>query len=317
MNEFRSFVIATTGAAPEVIEPGRLHRFSTNGRRGDTAGWCKLFADGRGGVAGDFRGDVVATWRADRAQPLSAAERARIAAEVAAAHAQREAERRRDWQLQAPRLAELWASAHALLPGDAASLYLKRRDLFMARFPEALRYVPRLAYRHDDGQTTWHPAMLADVVSPAGELVALHRTYLRPDGAKASVPAPKKLTRTAGSLAGAAVRLHPMRDDGTLGVAEGIETALAAHLAGGVPVWAAVSASGLASFAWPAGARRLIVFADHDANGTGERAASRLAQRARAAGLSVSVLMPRLPGDDWADVWAASGISQQRSGASA
>ena len=34
---------------PEHIEPGRLLRFSTNGKAGDKAGWCRLFEDLRGG----------------------------------------------------------------------------------------------------------------------------------------------------------------------------------------------------------------------------------------------------------------------------
>lgn len=305
MNDFfRSHVLATTGGAPDVIEPGRLHRFSTNGRRSDAAGWCKLFADGRGGICGDWRSGVVSSWRAERAAPLLPCERARIAAEIDAARAARIVEQRRQWASQAPRLAGLWAATDAILPGDAASLYLKRRGLVVTRFPEALRFVARLAYQHDDGSRSVHPAMLGAVLDPAGKLVAIHRTYLRADGAKADVPEPKKLTRTAGPLAGAAIRLHAMRADGVLGVSEGIETAIAATLGSSVPTWAAVSAHGLASLAWPPGARRLIVFGDHDAGGAGQRAAAQLAERARAAGLSVSVLLPAKAGTDWADVWA-------------
>ena len=56
-----------------------------------------------------------------------------------------------------------------------------------------------------------------------------------------------------GSVADAAVRLYAMPDDGHLGVAEGIETAIAAHDLFGTPVWAALSADGLARFRWPDG----------------------------------------------------------------
>ena len=59
--------------------------------------------------------------------------------------------------------------------------------------------------------------------------VALHRTYLTADGRKADVPSVKKLTGAAGPLAGACIPLHkPAR--GCIGIAEGIETALAAWL---------------------------------------------------------------------------------------
>ena len=178
-------------------------------------------------------------------------------------------------------------------------------------WPEALRAVDRLAYRHHDDTTTTHPAMLAAVTSPAGRLVAIHRTYLADDATKAAVPCPKKLTRAAGPLAGSAIRLHAIdAADGVLGVAEGIETAMAAHLGAGVPVWATISAHGMQAFIWPPECRRLLVFADHDASGTGARAADALAARARAAGLSVSVLMPAEVGSDWADVWAQRGACE-------
>jgi putative DNA primase/helicase len=60
---------------PEVIEPGKLHRFSTNGKSSDDAGWCKLFEDLRGGVFGDFRSGLSETWQAQREKPFTPAER--------------------------------------------------------------------------------------------------------------------------------------------------------------------------------------------------------------------------------------------------
>ena len=42
MQAFRGAILAALGHAPEVIEPGRLHRFATSERRADDAGWCKL-----------------------------------------------------------------------------------------------------------------------------------------------------------------------------------------------------------------------------------------------------------------------------------
>lgn len=300
MSEFRAHVIATTGSAPENIEPGRLHRFSTNGRRSDTSGWCRQFPDGRAGVCGDFRTGVRSTWRADRRAPMLPSERARIAAELAAAKAQREAEQLEQWQRQAPRIAALRAKAVPVSSDDTVSHYLRARSLHLDHFPTVLRFVSRLVYRHDDESTTTHPAMLADVQSADGTLIALHRTYLQANGSKADVPTPKKLTPTCGPMAGAAIRLCDPQPDGVLGVAEGIETALAAYLGSCVPTWAAVSAHGLASFVWPAGTRRLIVFADHD--GAGLRAAEHLAQRARNASVAASVLLPTEAGTDWADV---------------
>src|SRR5262245_38254848 len=53
---------------PEVIEPdGELHRFSSNGRRGDDAGWYVLHLDAMmpAGAFGDWRSGVHQKWRAD------------------------------------------------------------------------------------------------------------------------------------------------------------------------------------------------------------------------------------------------------------
>ena len=65
---FRGAILAALGHAPEGIAPGRFHRFATSDRRGDSAGWCKLFDDLRGGVFGCYRQGVSETWSAtDRA----------------------------------------------------------------------------------------------------------------------------------------------------------------------------------------------------------------------------------------------------------
>ena len=51
LQAFRAAILAALGHAPEVIEPGRFHRFGTSERRGDSAGWCKAFDDLRAKVA--------------------------------------------------------------------------------------------------------------------------------------------------------------------------------------------------------------------------------------------------------------------------
>jgi putative DNA primase/helicase len=49
---------------PGEIVPGKMIRFATNDRKGDDAGWCKLFDDGEGGVFGCWRQGVTETWQA-------------------------------------------------------------------------------------------------------------------------------------------------------------------------------------------------------------------------------------------------------------
>ena len=49
--EFLDAIRATGLVPPEAIEPGRLYRFPGVGKRnGNTAGWCRAFGDGLGGV---------------------------------------------------------------------------------------------------------------------------------------------------------------------------------------------------------------------------------------------------------------------------
>jgi len=94
-----------------------------------------------------------------------------------------------------------------------------------------------------------------------------------------------------------------------LGVAEGIETALACYLGSGIPTWSCMNAGGVRSFDWPHGLQSLIVFADNDASGVGQAAGRDLAGRAAAAGVEVRVLVPGTVGTDWLDAYVAGGAA--------
>jgi putative DNA primase/helicase len=62
-NEFISAIFSAGLTAPSSAEAdGMLHRFSSNGKRGDTAGWYVLHGDV--GVFGDFRSGLTETWLA-------------------------------------------------------------------------------------------------------------------------------------------------------------------------------------------------------------------------------------------------------------
>ena len=304
---FRAAIVATLGAnavPPDVIEPGRFWRFSTSERRGDDAGWCKLFNDFRGGVFGCYRQGISETWSAANRATMTRQQRLALARQVAQAAAEREAQQRAQWSENARRNAQLWAKCVPLVPGDACALYLEQRGVGdVWPLTACLRLHRGLSYWHGGNKLGSFPAMVAPVTSPDGRVVALHRTYLMLNGRKADVPTVKKLTGAAGPMAGACIALHkPVR--GVIGIAEGIETALAAWCASGVPTVAAYCASNLAAWRWPPSLQRLLIFADADK--AGQEAADALRARAVAAHLRCDVLAPTEAGTDWCDAWAQS-----------
>ncbi len=79
--QFRDTIRAAGLEPPDVIEPGKLHRFPGIGKRpSNRAGWCLLFDDGLGGCFGDWSSGVSETWQAKRDKPYSRAERAALPA---------------------------------------------------------------------------------------------------------------------------------------------------------------------------------------------------------------------------------------------
>jgi putative DNA primase/helicase len=308
ITSFRLAILAALGCAPDVIEPGRMHRFATSDRHADTAGWCKLFDDLRGGVYGCHRLGISETWCAGERATMTVQQRIALAHQVAGATAERDAQQRQQWAENARHITKTWAQCVPLVPGDPVTRYLKWRGLGgVWPLPDVLRFHRALPYWHGANKLGTFPVMVAPIVAPDGRTVALHRTYLTADGRKADVPSPKKLTPAEGSLAGAFIPLHkPMR--GCMGIAEGIETALAAWCASAVPTVASYCAGNLAMWQWPAGLQRLVIFADADR--AGQESAQALLARAVRAGLAASVMVPSEPGTDWADVWAARGASE-------
>src|SRR5206468_2842603 len=87
-------------------------------------------------------------------------------------------------------------------------------------------------------------------------------------------------------------------DDGHLGIAEGIETALSAQSIFKVPTWAALSADGMRRWEWPQLLKRVTIFAD--AGTAGQQAAADLAERLTESGIQTVIVSP-LHGDDFND----------------
>jgi putative DNA primase/helicase len=305
MNTVHDEIMRTLGFAPQAIKASGVTRFATTSRPSNRDGWVRIMRDGiiRFGC---WRQGITGWWR-DGAGDRQASKKDEQAEKQVLAEEENRLQR------QARINQQLLACAHSLQRQSPVGQYLVHRGLgALSKSPQALR-MAALPY-FDDGTEAGHfPVMLGAVTSPEGVLVGLHRTYISKAGMKAPVPCPKKLSRTSGLLAGASIKLHePSVINGklTLGVAEGIETALACHLASGIPTWSCVSAPGVKSFQWPGGLQSLVVFADHDAHGVGQSAARELAGRAVAAGLECRVLIPEIVGNDWLDVYVPGGAAQ-------
>src|SRR5204863_3073551 len=140
----------------------------------------------------------------------------------------------------------------------------------------SLRWAPSL--RHPDASAG--PAMVAVVEHVEHGFCGVHRTWLARDAAGW-----RRTERASlGAIGSGAVRLAPA--GALLMVGEGIETCLAAMQATGLPAWAALSTSGLVALVLPPlpPAATVVILADNDANGAGERAARKAAARWLAEG---------------------------------
>ena len=182
--------------------------------------------------------------------------------------------------------AELWSACRPV--GGEARAYLQARGCVIPPRDGDLRWHPAL--RHPPSGTAG-PALVGLVTHAVTRTaLSLHRTWVRADGSKAPVDPPRMLLG-GHAKAGGVVRLWPDEAVTTgLAVGEGAETCLSIACAF-EPVWSLIDAGGLASFPVLRGVESLLVAADNDASGTGQRAAHACAQRWAAEGREVHVVM--------------------------
>jgi len=112
ISQFREAIRAAGLEPPDVIEPGKLHRFPGIGKcNGNTAGWCKLFDDGLGGCFGDWSSGFSDNWQEKRDKPFSPAECAVFMRRVEETRKHAEAERQPQYADAAVKAASIWDAA--------------------------------------------------------------------------------------------------------------------------------------------------------------------------------------------------------------
>lgn len=253
--DFRDAIRAAGMSPPESIEPGRFHRFPGDGKgNGNTAGWCKLFEDERGGIYGDFSTGVVESWQAKPGRQLTLAEREAFRRNVEQAKAKADAERQAE-QASAARIAsERWEAAS---PADPAHPYLNVKGVK----PYGIR---------QDGEALLIP------LRASGELQSIQS--IAPDGSKRFL---------AGSRA-TGCHFSIGNPDCTLCIAEGYATGASIFDATGYAVAVAFNARNLGAVARELRGKlpdvRIILCADDDYRTEGNPGIREATKAARAVG---------------------------------
>ena len=193
-------------------------------------------------------------------------------------------------------IARLWNESRGIR-GTMAADYLASRGL--VSYSAQLRFHPRVQLG-PKADATYHPALLSAVRDESG-LVAVHRTFLDPrTRRKAAFDNPKRLLGLPGR---GAVRLGTAGR--VLGLAEGVETALAATILHKIPVWAVLGNERFGMIDLPAHVEQVVLLADNDAGG--KRAVALAQDGLQRDGRDLRELWPPAALNDWADVLGRQG----------
>ena len=263
IDQFRAAIQSAGLIPPDMIEPdGKLHRFASNGTRGDDAGWYTLHGDGiPAGSFGDWRSGKSQTWRADLGRTPTPAEEAAHRAKVEAMRRERDAEKAREQTEAASKAATIWEAAKQA-PHDHP--YLMRKGI-----------KPSGARLHNDA--------LVIPVRGGGEIHSLQ--IIGPDGDKRFL--------TGGRVAWCYFSMGNPEGAAALCIAEGFATGATIHQATGYPVAVAFNAGNLGLVAKAMRERfaelRLIICADDDVATVGNPGITKATEAARSVGGLVAI----------------------------
>jgi len=213
------------------------------------------------------------------------------------------AERR---QKNAVRLNKIWRASIKGCTPEIKKYLREWRGINNLIPPENVLFNPSLFYSNEEDRGV-SPCMLVRMDTPEGKACTLHRIYLEKGTFKKSSLG-KRMLPPSRKVMGAAARLYPIQEAGVLGIAEGVETAVAVTSFFRLPTWAALSAPMLGGFIPPKGVKKLIIWADKDRSATGQNYAELLKERMRTFGVEAEIMLPPKPipegkkGIDWLDV---------------
>jgi phage/plasmid primase-like uncharacterized protein/KaiC/GvpD/RAD55 family RecA-like ATPase len=240
----------------QLILDGKIHRFRSgaSAKSLSRSGWYVGHLDGIPCITfGCWRQDITQTVKADVGRKWTHLEEMAHVARVAAAKKQRDAEVERDRSVAASTVETIWSGGVAASPEHP---YLKRKGV-----------EPNGARVTGDGR------LMLPLFSPDGELSSLQ--YIDESGGK--------LYHSGGQTGGMYWMLGTLDQPGVLYIAEGFATAATIHEATNRPCIVAYSASNLVpttgSLREQMPAQEIVIVADHDESGIGQRYAEQSAAK--------------------------------------
>ncbi|MFQ5643987.1 MAG: DUF3987 domain-containing protein [Thiogranum sp.] len=262
VSQFRDAIRATGLEPPDVIEPGRLHRFPGVGKRnGNTAGWCKLFEDGLGGCFGDWSSGFTENWQAKRDTPYSLAERRAFETRINEARTQAETDRQARYAQAAEKAVAIWNTAD---PATDEHPYLVRKNI-------------------KANGVRLHKGALVIPMRKGSDLYSLQ--FIDADGNKRFL--------SGGRVSGCYFSIGTTKDAEALCIVEGFATGATIYQATGLPVAVAFNAGNLEAVAKAMRERLpnlpLIICADDDAATEGNPGITKARFAAIATGARLAV----------------------------
>ncbi|WP_074901258.1 AAA family ATPase [Microbulbifer thermotolerans] len=283
---------------PDHIDTdGELHRFTTNGKAGDKAGYYALHTDGTpAGFFGCWRSGTYQTWTASGGRRLSDQDRQRL--QAARDDAKRERERR--YKARAAVAGDIWNAAGA---PDPAHPYLKSKCIDPVGDIRQADAIPKGVWMDDDTRR----GALANCL-----LIPVRGVDGRIQSLQAITPNGDKWFLAGGRMAGGMLLIPG--DEGRVICCEGYATGATLQTATGATVAVAFNAGNLCRVA--EAVRRIhpdadmVIAGDNDHKTEGNPGQTAAEDAAAAVGATVALpeFAPGEQGTDWNDYAASYGM---------